>query len=102
LVAVRRVGPADVEAWARLRVALMVSERLVEPGTNASAALEASAAAWLRERLDSPSFGAFVAVDEADGRGRPVYLRAGFAPRASYLQRWLGDRPSRPRCAPAT
>jgi GNAT superfamily N-acetyltransferase len=68
LVAVRRAGPADVEAWARLRVALMASERLHEPGTNASAALEASIVDWLRERLDSPSFGAFVAVDESDGR----------------------------------
>ena len=54
-MAVRRVGPADVEAWARLRVALMVSERLVEPDTDASAALETAIAAWLRERLDSPS-----------------------------------------------
>ena len=153
MVAVRRVGPADVEAWARLRVALMVSERLAEPGTDGSAALEAAIGAWLRERLDSPSFGAFVAVAEPDGRvvgsggisiydnppgpgpttreayvmsmfrepaarglgvaravlaalldfareaggvgrvwlrasemGRPVYLRAGFQPRDSYLQ----------------
>jgi GNAT superfamily N-acetyltransferase len=63
LVVVRRVGPGDVEAWARLRMALMASERLVEPGTEATAALEASTAAWLRERLDSPSFGAFVAEE---------------------------------------
>jgi GNAT superfamily N-acetyltransferase len=158
LVAVRRVGPADVEAWARLRVALMTSERAVEPETPASAALEASIAAWLRERLDSRSFGAFVAVEEADGRGvgsggisiydnppgpgpttreayvmsmftepawrgrgvaravlaalldfareaggvgrvwlrasemgRPLYLRAGFEPRDSYLQIHLGS-----------
>jgi RimJ/RimL family protein N-acetyltransferase len=155
LVAVRRVGPADVEAWARLRVGLLVSERLLEPGTNASSTLEASIVAWLGERLDSPSFGAFVAVDldgrvvgsggisiydnppgpgpttreayvmsmftEPDARGRgvaaavltalldfareaggvgrvwlrasemgrPLYLRAGFQPRDSYLQMWL-------------
>ena len=154
-MAVRRVGPADVRAWARLRVALMVSERLVEPGTDACAALEASIVAWLGERLDSPSFGAFVAVDgggrvvgsgaisiydnppgpgptwreayvmsmftEPDARGRgvaaavlaalldfareaggvgrvwlrasemgpPLYLRAGFEPRDTYLERWL-------------
>jgi GNAT superfamily N-acetyltransferase len=156
LVAVRRVGPADVEEWARLRVGLLASERLEEPGTNASAMLEASIAAWLRERLDSPSFGAFVALAEPDGRavgsggvsiydnppgpgpttreafvmsmftepdvrgrgvaravlealldfardaggvgrvwlrasemGRPIYLRAGFQPRDSYLQMYL-------------
>ena len=65
MVSVRRVGPADVVAWARLRVALMVSERLVEPGLD-SAALEAAIATWLGERLDSPSFGAFVA--ESEGR----------------------------------
>jgi GNAT superfamily N-acetyltransferase len=59
---VRRVTPADVEAWARLRVALIVSLREVEP--DAAAALEASIAVWLRERIDSPAFGAFVAVDE--------------------------------------
>ncbi|HYW25662.1 MAG TPA: GNAT family N-acetyltransferase [Terriglobales bacterium] len=63
-MSVRRVGPADVEAWARLRVALMVSERMIEPAADASAALEASIVAWLRQRLDSPSFGAFVAVEE--------------------------------------
>ena len=60
---VRRVTPGDVEAWARLRVALFASLRPAEP--DADAALEASIAAWLRERLDSPAFGAFVAVDEA-------------------------------------
>jgi GNAT superfamily N-acetyltransferase len=66
LLAVRRVGPGDVEAWARLRVGLMASEELVSPGTDAAIELEASIVAWLRERLDSPSFGAFVA--EEDGR----------------------------------
>lgn len=151
MLAVRRVGPADVEAWARLRVALMVSQASVDPGTSAADALRESIAAWLRERLDSPSFGAFVAVEagrvvgsggisiydnppgpgpttreayvmsmftEPDARGRgvaralldallefareaggvgrvwlrasamgrPVYLRAGFEPRDSYLQ----------------
>ena len=40
----------------------MVFERSVEPGSDARA-LEASIVAWLRERLDSPSFGAFVAVE---------------------------------------
>jgi len=156
LVAVRRAGPDDIEAWARLRVGLMASERLVEPGTASSAALVASIVAWLGERLDSPSFGAFVAVEEgrvvgsggisiydnppgpgpttreayvmsmftepaARGRGvaravlaalldfaraaggvgrvwlrasemgRPLYLRAGFQPRDSYLQRFADD-----------
>ncbi len=133
-----------------MRVGLMLAEELVGPGPD-SAALEESIASWLRVRLDSPSFGAFVA--ELDGRvvgsggislydnppgpgtatrdayimsmftephvrgqgvarailealvdfaresggvgrvwlhaspmGRPVYLRAGFAPRDSYLQ----------------
>jgi GNAT superfamily N-acetyltransferase len=154
VLSVRRVRPADVEAWARLRVALMVSERLVAPGTDAAAELEASIVAWLGERLGWPSFGAFVAelegrvvgsggisiydnppgpgpttreayvmsmFTEPDARGRgvaravlaallefaresggvgrvwlrasevgrPVYLRAGFEPRESYLQRWL-------------
>jgi GNAT superfamily N-acetyltransferase len=153
LVVVRRVGPDDVDAWARLRVALMMFERSVE--SDGSAALEAAVAAWLRERLDSPCFGAFVAVEagrvvgsggisiydnppgpgpttreayvmsmftepdvrgrgvaravldallgfarEAGGvgrvwlraseMGRPVYLRAGFEPRGSYLQLYLG------------
>jgi GNAT superfamily N-acetyltransferase len=60
---VRRVTSADVEAWARLRVALIASLR--EVGPDVAAALEASIAAWLRERIDSPAFGAFVAVDEA-------------------------------------
>ena len=64
MLSVRRAGPADVAVWARLRVALMESERLLEPGEDA-AALEAAIAAWLRERLDSPTFGAFVA--ELDG-----------------------------------
>ena len=63
MLVVRRVGPDDVEAWARLRVALMVSELSVEPETRASAALEASIVGWLRDRLESPSFGAFVAVE---------------------------------------
>jgi GNAT superfamily N-acetyltransferase len=155
LAVVRRAGLDDVVAWARLRVALMACERLVEPGTGAAAALEASIAVWLRERLDSPSFGAFVAEQggrvvgsggisiydnppgpgpttreayvmsmftEPDARGRgvaraildalmefareaggvgrvwlrasemgrPVYLRAGFEPRDSYLQMYLG------------
>lgn len=155
MIDVRRVRPADVEAWARLRVALMVSEGFVAPETDATAELEASIVAWLRERIDSPSFGAYVAVaeggrvvgsggisvyesppgpspatreayvmsmftePEARGRGvagavlaalldfaraaggvgrvwlrasamgRPVYLREGFEPRDSYLQRWL-------------
>jgi len=62
LLVVRRVGADDVAAWARLRVGLMVFERSVEPGSDARA-LEASIVAWLRERLDSPSFGAFVAVE---------------------------------------
>lgn len=150
MVTVRRVGPADVDAWARLRVALMLSEDLLEPGDD-GAALRATVAGWLRERLDSPAFGAYVA--EVDGRvvgsggitvydsppgpspgareayimsmytepewrgrgvaravltalvsfarnaggvsrvwlrasavGRPLYLRAGFEPRDSYLQ----------------
>ncbi|HSR23992.1 MAG TPA: GNAT family N-acetyltransferase [Candidatus Eisenbacteria bacterium] len=65
MLSVRRAGPADVEAWTRLRVALMLSERLVEPGA-AAAALTPAIAAWLRERLDSPAFGAFLA--ELDGR----------------------------------
>jgi GNAT superfamily N-acetyltransferase len=153
VLSVRRAGPADVEAWARLRVALMRSEDLLA-GVDV-AALEASIVRWLRDRLDSPSFGAFVA--EVDGRvvgsggisiydippgpglatreayvmsmftepdvrgqgvaravltalldfarsaggvgrvwlrasaiGRPVYVRAGFEPRDSYLQLWLG------------
>jgi GNAT superfamily N-acetyltransferase len=155
LLSVRRVGPADVEAWAHLRVALMASLGLVEPATDASAAMEASIAGWLRERLDSPVFGGFVAeVDgrvvgsggialydnppgpgptareayvmsmftepeargrgvgravldalldfarEAGGVGRvwlratemglPVYVRAGFEPRDSYLEIYLG------------
>src|SRR5215470_15676447 len=42
----------------------MVSERTVAPGSEASAALERWIAAWLRERLDSPSFGALVAVEQ--------------------------------------
>jgi len=62
---VRTAGPSDVEDWSRLRVALMVSEELIDPGGDASA-LQRSIADWLRERLDSPSFGAFVAV--LDGR----------------------------------
>ena len=62
MLVVRRVGADDVAAWARLRVGLMVFERSVEPGSDARA-LEASIVAWLRERLDSPSFGAFVAVE---------------------------------------
>lgn len=61
---VRRVGPADVEAWARLRVAFMLEDGLIEP--DVAPALEASVAVWLRERLDAASFGAFVAVE--DGR----------------------------------
>jgi GNAT superfamily N-acetyltransferase len=146
---VRRVGPADVEAWARLRVALMVSERLIDEG--ASVALQATVEGWLAERLELASFGAFVAAldghvvgsggislydnppgpgpatreayvmsmyteREHRGRGvaaailaalldfaraaggvgrvwlratdmgRPVYLRAGFEPRDSYLE----------------
>ena len=148
---VRRAGPADVAAWARLRVALMVSERLLDEGAD-GAALQASIERWLGQRLDLPTFGAFVA--EIDGRvvgsggislydnppgpssatreayvmsmytepehrgrgvaraildalldfaraagdvgrvwlrasdmGRPVYLRAGFEARDSYLQR---------------
>jgi GNAT superfamily N-acetyltransferase len=155
LLSVRRVGPADVGAWAHLRVALMASLGLVEPATDASAAMEASIAGWLRERLDSPVFGGFVAeVDgrvvgsggialydnppgpgpttreayvmsmftEPEARGRgvgravldalldfaresggvgrvwlratemglPVYVRAGFEPRDSYLEIYLG------------
>jgi GNAT superfamily N-acetyltransferase len=155
LLSVRRAAPADVEAWARQRIALMASLGEVEEGTDASAMLEASIVGWLRERLDSPSFGAFVA--ELDGRvvgsggislydnppgpgltareayvmsmftepdargrgvaravlealldfareaggvgrvwlrasemGRPVYVRAGFEPRDSYLEISLG------------
>lgn len=42
----------------------MVEDRLIEP--EAAPALEASIRAWLSERLDSPSFGAFLAVE--DGR----------------------------------
>jgi GNAT superfamily N-acetyltransferase len=67
VLAVRRAGPADVQAWARLRVALMESERLLEPGED-PVALEWAVAAWLRERLDAPTFGAFV----ADVEGRVV------------------------------
>ena len=62
---VRRVGPADVEDWVRLRLALMASEQLLEPGDDGHA-LTAAASHWLRERLDSPAFGAYVA--EVDGR----------------------------------
>jgi GNAT superfamily N-acetyltransferase len=65
LVAVRRVGPADVEPWARLRVALMASEHLLARGDDGRALIVA-VAGWLRERLDSPTFGAYVA--EVDGR----------------------------------
>jgi GNAT superfamily N-acetyltransferase len=65
VVSVRRVGAADVDAWVRLRVALMTEEyppeRLPDP-----AALPAAISVWLRERLDSPAFGAFVA--DLDGR----------------------------------
>src|SRR5690348_3986819 len=42
----------------------MVEDGLI--AVDAARALEASIAVWLRERLDSPSFGAFVAVE--DGR----------------------------------
>jgi GNAT superfamily N-acetyltransferase len=64
VVSVRRVRPADVDAWARFRVALMVSERLIED--TEAAPLESTVARWLAGRLDSPTFGAFVA--ELDGR----------------------------------
>jgi GNAT superfamily N-acetyltransferase len=155
LLSVRRVGPADLGLWARQRIALMASLGLVEPGTDGCVALEASIVAWLGERLDSPSFGAFVAAidgrvvgsggislydnppgpglttreayvmsmfTEPDARGRgvaravldalldfareaggvgrvwlrasemgrPVYVRAGFEPRDSYLEVDLG------------
>lgn len=63
MLSVRRAGPADVAAWARLRIALMESERLLGPGEDA-VALEAAIAAWLRERLDSPTFGPFVASED--------------------------------------
>lgn len=62
---VRRAGPGDVDDWARLRVGLMASEDLLEPDAD-PAVLRAAIAGWLRERLDSPSFGAFVA--DLDGR----------------------------------
>ena len=65
MLTVRRAGPADVEAWARLRVALMLHEELVAPGEDAER-LRGAVAEWLSARLESPTFGAFVA--EIDGR----------------------------------
>ena len=58
---VRRAGPADVTAWARLRVAMLREVDPHDPVTVDAGLV----AAWLRARLDSPDFGAFVA--EADG-----------------------------------
>ncbi len=54
---VRRAGPADVAAWARLRVAMLVEVDPHEPIATDAELI----AAWLRARLDSPHFGAFVA-----------------------------------------
>jgi GNAT superfamily N-acetyltransferase len=102
-VTVRRVGPADVADWARLRVALMVSEGLTTPGTEAAGALEASIATWLGERLDSPSFGAFVAL--VDGRvvgsgGISVYDNPpgpGLATREAYVMSMFTEPDARGR-----
>jgi GNAT superfamily N-acetyltransferase len=49
-----------VDAWARLRVALLLHEDLVAAGAEASR-LRTNIAEWLQPRLDSPTFGAFVA-----------------------------------------
>jgi GNAT superfamily N-acetyltransferase len=149
-VIVRRAAPDDVDAWARLRVAMLVEEGLLAPGED-PAGMRTAVAAWLGERLETPAFGAFVAdaggqvvgsggisiydsppgpglatreayimsmytdpawrrrgvagmvlaalLDwaraaggvgrvwlRASAMGRPVYLRAGFEPRDSYLQ----------------
>ena len=65
MIDVHRVRRADVEAWARLRVALMTSERLIDEAAD-TPALQPAIERWLFERLDSPSFGAFVA--RLDGR----------------------------------
>ena len=64
MLSVRRVTPADVAVWARFRVAMLASEDLLA-GIDVPE-LEASIAPWLRDRLDSPVFGAFVA--DLDGR----------------------------------
>jgi GNAT superfamily N-acetyltransferase len=139
-----------VDAWARLRVAMLVEEGLLAPGED-PAGMRTAVAAWLGERLETHAFGAFVAdaggqvvgsggisiydsppgpglatreayimsmytepawrrrgvagmvlaalLDwaraaggvgrvwlRASAMGRPVYLRAGFEPRDSYLQ----------------
>jgi GNAT superfamily N-acetyltransferase len=154
-VAVRRAGPGDVQAWARFRVAMHEAMGLTDP-LRPAAVVEAAIAAWLRERLDSAAFAAYVAeidgqpvgsggitiydvppgpggphtleayvmsmytlpthrgrgvagavLDEmidfaraagaglvwlrASAMGRPVYVRAGFEPRDSYLALRLRD-----------
>jgi GNAT superfamily N-acetyltransferase len=61
--AVRRVTPADVAAWARLRVALMVDDGHLGPDSD-PAALAGAIEGWLRERIASPTFGAFVAEED--------------------------------------
>lgn len=58
----RRVTEEDVEAWARMRAALL--REYEGPGAIPASELQASVSAWLRERLASPAFGAFVAVAE--------------------------------------
>ena len=59
-ISVRRVGTADVQAWASMRVAFLRelgSKYLVaEPSE-----LQASIESWLRSRLESPHFAAIVA-----------------------------------------
>ncbi len=58
---IRRAGPADVAAWARLRLAMLAEVDPHDPIT----ADEDLVTGWLRARLDAPDFGAFVA--EVDG-----------------------------------
>jgi len=90
MVAVRRVGPSDVPAWARLRVALMVEEGLLAGAPDAGA-LTPAVTAWMRERIEAPMFGVFVA--ELDGRvvgsgGITVYDSPpgpGLATREAYI-----------------
>jgi GNAT superfamily N-acetyltransferase len=102
VIDVHRVRRADVEAWARLRVGLMLSERLVDEA-GGSAVLQPAIERWLVERLDSPSFGAFVA--EIDGRvvgsgGISLYDTPpgpGPTAREAYIMSMYTDREHRGR-----
>lgn len=93
---VRRAGREEVDSWARLRVAMLVEEGLLAPGED-PIGLRTAVAAWLGERLETPTFGAFVA--EAGGLvvgsgGISIYDSPpgpGLATREAYIMSMYTD-----------